>query len=341
MKEETKMENDEFETCSSEYDDPDLVEEPKNTNQNMNENICKYCLDEITDKKTLAFKPCLCNYQIHPKCLEKWLLNSNRLRCEICNTVYAVEYVSVIGIPWKLKEWFKYYRYHILLFLLFILVPFFGQNDSSLTTYQISNDELTCINDYNDKSTFSQYVYGLIILSPIGVMLDLLMTYPPLMMIFIPLYRINKDNIDTSLLQKKWVIFAGSLILVSHVIFYVIGNLLYNYYVLPIQFADSSYSQYPECSQFNQIQIDRYDHFRGINISLVTWFLGSSIACTSLLFFAASIYSVVLLGMIFFGVVYCFRAIFKFIYKVLKDGFCTICCSCFVQQRIIINDLSV
>jgi len=301
--------------------------------ENISNEICKYCLDEISEDNNLSYRPCRCNYAIHHKCLATWLENSGRTECEICHIKYDIEYKNVIGLPNKSKEWFKTYRNHIILLLIFFLVPCFGQNDSNISKYMISYDESDCISGEN--SNIGRIVTAFNPLDTTGIIISAC-SFFSLFYLFWPIYSHYTDF--KFLLKKRIMIIMVIMVIILHILFYIIGNLMIYYFQQPIQFTENND---PGCSQYNQIQIQRYEYFTPINISVITWLIGFTILAGSTVLIIMFIGCIIVIILFFFILIKFVYQLGKCIYNILKNGCCVICCPCFIQQRIIVRDISL
>ncbi|VDP15691.1 unnamed protein product [Schistosoma margrebowiei] len=86
---------------------------------------CRICLDEKKEEGLLS--PCRCKGTIglvHKKCLQKWLLTSGKLQCELCGYMYLMkpskQYSSFYSIKWnqfkqynnELKQFCHWLQWH-------------------------------------------------------------------------------------------------------------------------------------------------------------------------------------------------------------------------------------
>lgn len=283
---------------------------------------CKICLEEVTGDKERSFRPCKCNYSVCHKCLEDWIKYSENKSCEICRTEYIITYQNVIGLS-KCADWFRRNRTIIFLLLLIAIVPFLGDNGSNLSEYFYSEEE--------DRCTKSG-IHPFIMLTPMGCFISVMMVT----VIFVAaiVVGISKERRTHFLDKKRNIVIAASAIVLCHVIFYIIGNFLYFYVQTPIHFDDK------RCSQYNQIQIERYEWMTPVNISLVTWFLGALTTIFTILAVYGAILSVCLVVIIFMGLYALGKYLVNLLRRIIKNGFCATCCPCCIQQRLVIGDIN-
>ena len=79
------------------------INQLNNINDNISNDVCKYCLQESKDHQHLVY-PCDCKTGVHPSCLTSWI-NFRRLQqrnqsmqCELCKKNYeSIELIMLIG----------------------------------------------------------------------------------------------------------------------------------------------------------------------------------------------------------------------------------------------------
>ena len=286
-------------------------------------------MEDISDDEEKSFRPCKCNYCVHHKCLSKWVDTIKTESCEICYTNYNISHRTVPKLPDCCSRTINcccVNKSVIFLILLCILVPFFGDNGSNLVTYQYSVIEEDCAGD--NWQSFPRFLSIL---------------NPPAIMIIICIIFFAVGEIDSwSFCQTKWQIIINkintirlsALIILWHAIFYIIGNII-TYYLQPIGYqGGDSYGS--SCSDYNQLDIDRYMWLKPVNISLVTWFFG----ITAISF----VIDTIVAGCIFcVGIFYCFRGIgllfHSMILRCRRLGCLKACCPCFCKDVMVINTL--
>ena len=62
-----------------------------NVEDNFEENVCKYCLEEDIDANNPIIYPCNCTDGVHLNCLAMWFAYSkkNIEKCEVCQKEYS------------------------------------------------------------------------------------------------------------------------------------------------------------------------------------------------------------------------------------------------------------
>ena len=75
----------------------------EHADNNEEDNICKYCLQETKQNQQLVF-PCDCKTGVHPSCLTSWInfrqlqQRNNLLKCELCNKNYkSIQLIMLLG----------------------------------------------------------------------------------------------------------------------------------------------------------------------------------------------------------------------------------------------------
>lgn len=207
-----------------------------------------------------------------------------------------------------------------MILFLTIVIPFLGDNGHNLVKYAYTSAENKC------QVNFIYYMTPLttlgIILTPVSVVFYLMVIF------FLKQHYINYSM---GLLHKKNLfIFSG--ILLTHMICYIVGNIVVNYYTDPVTFTEI------ECVSFNQIQIERHDWLTPVNISLVTWTIPFMAITFGTLATLIVIWVCILIVVGFFSLGKC---LFKCCIKAKEHGVCSACCPCCIHERLVINDINL
>ena len=236
-------------------DNPDIIVESNaatSTLTSTSATACKYCMSE-TDE---PFRPCKCKMPIHRECLIEWLKTSKHNYCEVCNTQYNLQINRHFNVPnccscvW-LSNWFSGREYQLMCILLHALVPFIGDNFSTLYTYT-----------YNDGCAIVSSI-------PVPNLLTMGSQGYLMMMVFIIVTTCAQFTIGRAAMineQYRGVMISIHIVFVLlwHVIVYIAGGLVALHMTLDVAGCTAT-----------PLDIERLDWLHHINISIVTWTIGS------------------------------------------------------------------
>lgn len=79
-------------------EDQDKESANQNDRNEDNEKICRYCYEEVKEDPKDYVNPCTCITPVHTKCINTWLAERGRERCEICRHQFAF---TNIEVKWK------------------------------------------------------------------------------------------------------------------------------------------------------------------------------------------------------------------------------------------------
>lgn len=110
----------ELEVSASTHSDlmPNVIENSKSEDKTSNhslEDMCRICHggDRLTAELGRLISACSCRGtvgRVHVKCLERWLTESGKSRCELCGTRYVTQRVHRYGVPRALIMWILSYN---------------------------------------------------------------------------------------------------------------------------------------------------------------------------------------------------------------------------------------
>lgn len=88
---------------------PNVEEEARTSNHSI-EDMCRICHggDALSSEVGQLISACSCRGtvgRVHVKCLERWLTESGKSRCELCGTRYHTRRVHRYGVPRALVMW--------------------------------------------------------------------------------------------------------------------------------------------------------------------------------------------------------------------------------------------
>ena len=215
-------------------------------------NTCKYCACDVDEQ----FRPCACKMPIHRACLDAWLRASPRTHCEVCSAQYNLHVVGRrFALPkWicsreQITVWFNVHRYRLMIILLYILPPFVGDNFSNLYAYTDTNG---CqINVWIPVA--NPLTYGITGYILLFVLMFVVICIPfRFCQVFVPL------------ITKRSIYIYVSGVFIIHIASYIVGNIITEYAVLDTL----------GCVE-TQLDHERLIWLRPVNISIVTWAIGS------------------------------------------------------------------
>ncbi|KAF9407580.1 hypothetical protein HW555_012449 [Spodoptera exigua] len=88
----------------------DTYEEVERTSNHSSDDMCRICHggESLSPELGRLISACSCRGtvgRVHVKCLERWLTESGKSRCELCGTRYATRRVHRYGVPRALVMW--------------------------------------------------------------------------------------------------------------------------------------------------------------------------------------------------------------------------------------------
>lgn len=88
----------------------DTIEDDERQSDNSSDDMCRICHggDSLPQELGLLISACSCRGtvgRVHVKCLERWLTESGKSRCELCGTRYVTRRVHRYGVPRALLMW--------------------------------------------------------------------------------------------------------------------------------------------------------------------------------------------------------------------------------------------
>lgn len=88
----------------------DTTEDEERTSTHSLDDMCRICHggDALSPELGRLISACSCRGtvgRVHVKCLERWLTESGKSRCELCGTRYATRRVHRYGVPRALVMW--------------------------------------------------------------------------------------------------------------------------------------------------------------------------------------------------------------------------------------------
>lgn len=104
--------NEEIELCSLENitNVIDTTEDEERTSNHSMDDMCRICHggEALSPELGRLISACSCRGtvgRVHVRCLERWLTESGKSRCELCGTRYATRRVHRYGVPRALVMW--------------------------------------------------------------------------------------------------------------------------------------------------------------------------------------------------------------------------------------------